>query len=227
MNCLLTVRVLGCIGLAVSGALPGCADPRVREGDDTVDGAGPHGWAEQLDEPTAFTLADAAGGSRVHITAVSLTDDRTEPVDLAVAGGILTLSLDDRERVGFHELLIAADDVMVSPSVVPPDGLILTDLTARLAEPVLSPSGSHGDDHLAARVELSIDLEWAVEVEHGVVHLAPIRLPSLGFDVAVQTDASGGLSAHLSAARRGIFWSWADIFELRDLEMTLLARAER
>ncbi len=69
-------------------------------------------------------------------------------------------------------------------------------------------------------------MTWAVDVDHGVVDLAPIRLSALAFDVIVEADDSGRLIAHLGAARAGAFWSWAGIFELRDLEINLVAAAD-
>ena len=228
MDSLRGVRLLGSLGLAAAAVLSGCAgaDPQGGGIDGRGDGDGgdreERGLRELLAEPVAFAVADREGGSSARVTAVSLSDGETALVELSVVGGVVTLSLDDEGRVRFHDLLVDTEDVMVSPNVVPPDGLLLTDLTVELAEPAVVQLGPVGDDQLAAGADLSIDVRWAVEVEHGTVDLAPIRLPDLAFDFSV-ADQDGQLVAHLGAAHVGAFWSWAGIFELRDLELDLPA----
>jgi len=234
-------RLLTAMSVAAAAHLCGCAEAEVGPGGEgsAADGGGDSdpgrgggssevvGLRDRLAQPLTFAVADRANGSRLHLTAVSLSDDVTASVSVEVLGGVVTLSLDDHDRVRFHELLVDADDVMVSPVVVPPDGLALTELAMKLAEPVSMQVGPEAsDDHLAGGAELSIDVSWAVEVDRGVVDLAPIRLPALAFDVAVDEDEAGRLSAHLTASRPGPFWSWAGIFELGDLEIDLAAQAE-
>jgi len=70
---------------------------------------------------------------------------------------------------------------------------------------------------------LPVDLRWAVELDSGVVDLAPIRLPDLPFELAVELAADGEVEAHLTANQPGAFWNWAGIFELQDLELDLVA----
>jgi hypothetical protein len=233
MRCLVLAPVLGSL-FAIGSA--GCAgaslgDASVDDGDD--DEGEPAGeppvegdLRQRLAAPTSFVVADQLGGSSASLMAVALSDGQTAAVELAVVGGLVTLSLDSQDRVVFHELLVDTDDVMVSPVVVPPDGLMLTDLTVELVEPARVQLGSWSDDEVAAGAELAVDVKWAVEVDHGVVDLAPIRLSELAFDVSVESDESGRLAAHLSASAPGVFWSWAGIFELHDLEIELFAAVE-
>ncbi len=70
---------------------------------------------------------------------------------------------------------------------------------------------------------LPVDLAWAVQLDHGVVDLAPIRMPELPFELALELGTDGEVEAHLTASQPGRFWSWAGIFELRDLELDLVA----
>jgi hypothetical protein len=227
---------MGSISLLAAGALSACAGAELGDavdnggegdGDTDVGGESPGqgDLRDQLAQPRSFTIADGAGGSRASVMAVAVGDGETAAVDLPIAGGVVTLSLDDQDQVRFHDLLVDSGDVAVSPVVVPPDGLVLTDLTMELAAPVSVQVGSTAGDELAAGAELSINVKWAVEVDHGVVELAPIRLPDLAFDLSLESDASGGLAAHLTASRAGRFWSWAGIFELHDLELDLVAVA--
>ena len=237
MNSASLIRLIGSLGIAAAVALSGCAQGEL--GDSSEDSAPTEGepeagddstptgsWRDQLTETTAFTIADAAGGSRARVTAVALSDGEAVPVELSIVGGVMSLSLDEQDQVAFDELLVDSDDVLVSPAVVPPDGLTLTDLTVELAEPASVQLGSQGEDAAAGGAQLSVDVKWAVEVDHGVVDLAPIRLPALSFDLSLETDEDGRPVARLTASHEGKFWSWAGIFELRDLEIELVATAD-
>jgi hypothetical protein len=230
------VRLIGSLAIA-AGVLSGCAEgefgdsseaggPAEGQSEGAEDSPPTGSWRDQLTEATAFTVADAAGGSRASVTAVRLSDGEAVPVELAIVGGVMTLSLDDQDQATFDDLLIDSDDVLVSPSVVPPDGLNLTDLTVELAEPASVQLGSQAEDAVAGGAQLSVDVKWAVEVDHGVVDLAPIRLPALSFDLSLETGEDGRAVARLTATHEGTFWSWAGIFELRDLEIELVATSD-
>jgi hypothetical protein len=232
IRCLVLALLLG----SLEAGLAGCADASLGgasaderdedEGQPAGEKPVDRDLRERLAAPTAFVVADQPGGSRASLTAVALSDGQTAAVELSVVGGLVTLSLDSQDRVVFHELLVDTDDVMVSPAVVPPEGLLLTDLTVELAGPASVQLGSWSDDQVAAGAELAVDVKWAVEVDHGVVDLAPIRLTDLAFDISVESDESGRLAARLSASQPGVFWSWAGIFELHDLEIDLVAAVD-
>jgi len=215
--------LLGCTSAEIADRAPAAGE------DPADDGEAVPGLAERLAGPTSFAvLGQNSGGSRVQLTAVSLSDDETASVELTVTGGALTLSLDQTdgvERIRFHDLVLDCDDVAVSPAMVPPDGLVLTDLTMDLGEPASAELGWRTGDAIEADAALSVDVKWAVEVESSAVDLAPIRMPSLAFAVTVEDDRDGQLVAHLGASNAGRFWSWAGIFELRDLELDLVAVA--
>lgn len=232
MRCRVLAPLLG--SLLVAG-VAGCADAALGDAstDDRDEQGEPAGeepvagdLRERLAAPTQFVVADQPGGSSASVVAIALGDGQTAAVELSVVGGLVTLSLDSQNRVVFHELLVDTDDVLVSPVLVPPDGLMLTDLTVELAEPATVQLGSWSDDEVAAGAELAVDVKWAVQVDHGVVDLAPIRLDDLAFDVSVESDESGRLAARLTASQPGTFWSWAGIFELHDLEIDLVAAVD-
>ncbi len=230
MRCLVVAALQG----SLIAGLAGCADASL--GDAGVDGRDEEGepagdlpvgdLRERLAAPTSFVVADQLGGSSASVMAVALSDGQTAAVELSVVGGLVTLSLDPDDRVVFHDLVIDTDDVMVSPVIVPPGGLVLTHLTVELAEPARVQLGSWSDDEVAVGAQLAVDVAWAVEVEHGVVDLAPIHLTDIAFDVSVATDESGRLAARLAASHPGTFWSWAGIFELHDLEIDLVAAVD-
>jgi hypothetical protein len=227
-----SVRVVGWVGLVALALLSACAggadfgDALPDPGSDGDSGSPSGEGMEQLSQPTTFTIADTAEGSGARLVAVALGDEVTETVELSVVGGTLTLSRDGEGRIRFHDLFMDAADVLVAPSVVPPDGLTLTDLSLDLAAPSVVQSGSSSAEQIGASAELSIDVRWAVVLDHGTVMLAPIRLPALTTEITVEADESGQLEARLTATHPGAFWSWAGIFELRELEMDLVAATE-
>lgn len=223
-----SVRVVGWFGLALLAGCAGGADfgDALPDMGESEDGDSPGVGIERLAEPTTFTIADAAAGSGARLVAVALGDEVTEEVELSVAGGTITLSRDQDGRIRFHDLRMDTEDVLVAPSVVPPDGLTLTDLTMELAAPGVVQSGSTGADQIDGSAELSIDVQWAVVLNHGTVGLAPIRLPALTTEITVEADAAGELEARLTASHPGAFWNWVDIFELRELELDLVAATE-
>jgi hypothetical protein len=221
--------------VALAGLAAGCATGEELEGGlgGRGDGDGdeePRTLDERLAGPLQLTVLDRdQGGGSLHLTAVSLTDDLSAPVELFLSGGVLTLSLDDSggpEAIRFHDLDLGAEDVRVPETMVPPDGLLLTNLRMRLEAPADAELGLHTGDQLEAGAALSVDVGWSVEVDSGEVDLAPIHLPALDFDVSVEQDADGRVLARLRAASAGSFWSWAGIFELRDLDLDIVAASD-
>ena len=229
MLCWLNPRIL--LSLGALACLGGCATGAGLDGElGGNDGRG-GGDARSLDERLAGPVSlevqgQGAAGSRIHLVAASLTDEVSVEVDLLVTGGAVTVSLEPEgagERLTFHDLALTAEDVEVAPSIVPPRGLLLTGLSMVLERPASSALGWHTGDEVGADASLSVDVHWAVELESGTVDLAPIHMPALPFEVTVEDDGEGRLVGRLIGSSAGPFWSWAGIFELRDLELDLVA----
>ncbi len=229
----LNPRIL--LSLGALACLHGCATGAGLEGefgrnDDPGDGDA-RSFDERLTSRVSLSVeADGVAGSGLHLTAASLTDDVSVEVDLGVTDGAVTVSLEEDgaagERLALHDLTLSAEDVEVAASIVPPGGILLTGLSMVLERPASAAVGWHTDDGLGADAALSVEVHWAVELESGTVDLAPIRMPSLPFEVTVEEDGEGRLVAHLRASSAGPFWSWAGIFELRDLELDLIALSD-
>lgn len=192
---------------------PGC----VAQSGDPAPGSA-EDLADRLSEPLALGFVPSEDGSFARVNAVTLRDGEVHEVDVSVMGGSLTLSLDDGE-LRVESMEVTAADVSIDAGVMPPDGATLTGISVALAAPVQATLASTG----SATGGLPVDLAWAVALDHGVVDLAPIRMPDLPFELALELGTDGEVEAHLTASEPGRFWSWAGIFELRDLELDLVA----
>lgn len=178
--------------------------------------------ADRLAQPLSLAIVPSEGGSHARVTAVTLRDGTETPVEIAVVDGSLAVALEDGQlRVDSIE--VAAADVHVGPGIMPPDGVTLTGISLSLASPMDAAQATITGDAAVITAHLPVDFHWAAVLEHGVVDLAPIRLPELPFELAVELTGDGEIEAHLTASQPGRFWTWAGIFELRDLELDVVA----
>lgn len=177
---------------------------------------------ERLAGPLTLGFAPSDGGSFARVTAVTLRDGEAADVEVTVMGGSLDIVLDDGS-LRVESMEITAADVLVGPGVMPPDGATLTGIAFSLTAPKLTELADASESAASAAGDLPVDLRWAVELDHGVVDLAPIRMPELPFELSLELAADGEVEAHLTASQPGPFWNWAGIFELRDLELELVA----
>ncbi len=193
----------------------------VAESGDPAPGGG-GALTERLSGPLTLGIVPGDDGSFARVNAVTLRDGEVSEVLVTVMGGFLTLAIDGGD-LRVESLEVTAADVTVGPGVMPPDGATLTGISVALSAPTRSALASATDSAAATAGDLPVDLRWAVELEHGAVDLAPIRLPELPFELAVELDDNGEIAAHLTASQPDRFWTWAGIFELRDLELDLVA----
>jgi hypothetical protein len=206
------------LALLVIAPLVGCATGQ--SGGGNPDSAGD--LADRLSEPMALGVVPTVDGSFARVSAVTLRDGEVTDVEVDVTGGSLTVAIDDG-HLRVESMEITAADVTIGPGVMPPDGATLTGISVALASPFQVELADVTDSAAESAGGLPVDLRWAVVLDHGTVDLAPIRLPSLPFELSVEMAADGELAAHLTASEPGAFWSWAGIFELRDLELDLVA----
>ena len=201
------------LSLPLSGCFAQSGDPASGQSGDLAD---------RLSEPVTLGIVPTAAGSFARVTAVTLRDGEVNEVEVVVSGGALALALADAE-LRLDSFDVSADDVTVGPGVMPPDGATFTGIAVALASPMQSELASETGSGAETAGGLPVDLRWAVVLDNGVVDLAPIRLPDLPFELAVELAADGEVEAHLTASQPGPFWNWAGIFELRDLELDLVA----
>lgn len=127
---------------------------------------------------------------------------------------------DGRLRLDAVELDLA--DVEVSAPELERD-LPLVGLSVTLAEPVVAEAKwSRLEDAAFAELHVDLILEWAIVTSSGrVVELAPQRIGDIPVDLDVYLGVDGRLNVFLYGTRPGVFWSWADLLELRDLVLDL------
>jgi hypothetical protein len=210
-------QLISSLALLVLLPLAGC----FAESGDPGPGDSGH-LAGLLSEPVTLGIVPGDEGSFARVNAVTLRDGDVSEVEIVVRSGSLVLALDDGE-LRVESMEVTAADVTVGPGVMPPDGATLTGIAVALASPMQSELASVTGSAAAIAGDLPVDLRWAVELDYGVVDLAPIRIPELPFELSVEVDGDGELAAHLTASQPGAFWNWAGIFELRDLELDLVA----
>src|SRR5690606_4333150 len=157
-------RVLGALV-----ALSACGPAAIGE---DGGGEGKVPLAERLAEPTDLGVAPAASGSAARLQAVSLRDGTTYDVEVEILGGGMTLSLDEAGRLRLHELAATAGDIHVGGSV----DLDLTGIELRLAGACATSQARAAGEAVTGQAGCAVELAWAVELDHGVVDLAPIRL---------------------------------------------------
>ena len=182
--------------------------------------------SERLTEPVALAIVPTDQGSFARLTAVALRDGREIEVEIQVVEGALAIALDE-DQLRVEGMEVSAADVEVGAGVMPPDGATFTGISIALASPLHVALTSLSDTVAQVEADLPLDVHWAVVLDHGVVDLAPIQFPELRFELALELDPDGAIEAHLAAAQPGPFWSWAGIFELRDLEVALVASTEQ
>lgn len=209
----LTLSSLSSLLLALAaGCASGSADPAPGQSD----------LAERLAGPLALGFVPSDDGSFARVNAVTLRDGVETEVEIVVKGGGMTLLVDDG-LLRLDSLEVTAADVTVGAGVMPPNGATFTGIAVSLSSPMSTALADVTDTAGSATGELAADLRWAVELQHGVVDLAPIRMPELPFELSLALASDGEVEAQLTASQPGPFWNWAGIFELRDLELELVA----
>lgn len=175
----------------------------------------------ELAIPTSFALQNQ--DSNLVATAVALRDDVDNTVDFTITEGDIEVQSAEGGLLGLTDLDVTLDDVSIPASILPPDGLMLTDLHVALDAGASGVAEWTADDR---RVEVALDVDLALSwsmLRDGASHpLADVHVSSVPVYLTVERDG-GRLRASLSADRRGRFWSWADTFELRDLSAELSA----
>ena len=194
------------------GCAAGSADPAPGQSD----------LAERLAGPLTLGFVPSEDGSVARVDAVTLRDGVVFEVEIVVKGGSITLAVDDGE-LRVESMDVTAADVTVGPGVMPPSGATFTGIAVSLSSPMQTALADATDTAGSAAGDLAVDLRWAVQLQHGVVDLAPIRLPELPFELSLALADDGEIEAHLAASHPGPFCNWAGIFELRDLELELMA----
>ena len=158
--------------------------------------------------------------SIIHAVAVALRQDSESAVDFEIVTGEIELMARDG-ALGITHIHVELADVTIPATVLPPNGLVLTDMSIDLgsaasAEAEWTTDGRRVD----ATIDVDLTVEWAMLRDGESYPLADVRVIDLPIAVAVTRDGDR-LDLSLAADRSGPFWSWAETFELRDLQLEL------
>lgn len=207
-------------GVMLSLCLVGCT---MQSGDDDpVVPPQRTAWA-RLSHPHSFAIASTQpeGGSIARAKGIVNRDiPEVTDVDLNILGGDVTLWATPEGYLVVERLSVDFDDVEVGADVLPPDGVELTGMQARIDFPAVAYPDSTGD-HVTAVVNLDLFTDWAIRLDGQVYPMSPVRLDNV--PVSIEVYQSGDqLKARFVALREGVFWSWADHFELSELMVDLV-----
>lgn len=177
------------------------------------DDRSPASVRERLATPEALPLQPAA-------SVVTVDGARFQ-----VQHGELSIGVDPDGSLRLDALDLALPDVTVTLPQLPDPGLRLVGVRVSLPEPVAgATTWSFEEDWATADVTAELRLDWSVVTPGGrLIDLAPQRVADVPLDLDVYVDQDGRLTAAVFGVRPGVFWSWAGLFEMSDLELELRA----
>jgi hypothetical protein len=195
---------------------------------DEIDPIGPT-VREQLGGRQEFAIAPyipERGGSFVSGEVGGDLAGEPETVALPVAGGHVTARALDDGSVAIEELVVDLHDVQLTPEQFPPNGLWLTGMQLRLADPITASSAWTEDDQaVVVSAALDLELDWGLVLSDGERHeLATQTLRELAFQLDVGRIGPGGLELGLGAFAEGTVWHWASFVEVSNLSIDLRAQ---
>jgi hypothetical protein len=127
------------------------------------------------------------------------------------------------------ELVVTSLDLSFDPIDVPESVFgtpaQLTNLRLQLPTPTVANTIWNDDDDASASAALELSLSWSIAVNGGVLPLGAQNLPPLPIDVKVAGDGDS-VTASLSLHGAGQLWSWADLLELTELDVSADAVTE-
>jgi len=176
---------------------------------------------DQLRVPQQLPLA-GSGEVGSYAAARAVTAGGSSDFEVTVTGGQLELWATEDRLLVIDDLVVEAADVAIGAEVVPPAGVQLTGLRARLVSPVaVAPTRS--GDRLTAIARLDLEIDWSMATGGDSHPLSPLHLSGLPFSLDVVRSPSGQITARLVAFRDGRFWEYADLWSLADLTLDLLS----
>jgi hypothetical protein len=149
-------------------------------------------------------------------------------IDIGVTGGELELSASAAGDLIVDRIDVTFDDIVLTPSELPPNGLTLTGISVRLAHPALAVATWYGDDVAEAEATVDVDFDWAILAPDGdLLPLGTQHVTGVDARFDVSSDAEGRVLVTIGAARDGQFWDWGGLVELSDLRLTLASSETR
>lgn len=214
-------------GMLLGVALAGCAEL----GEDV-----PGPWHTDENRATGSVRSRLAGtvgfelvpeGSALMVTAYHSSDlrDQVQPVSLAILDGDARVRVDSDGSLVLEDLVVRLDDMVFEEAAFLPRGLHLTNVHTSLAEEVTLETTWTADEDVAVGVALGgIRLGWSLVDDSGETWpLATQELGEIQFELHIYRDDEDRVTATIGGTKEGVIWSWASLFELADLSITLSA----
>lgn len=160
--------------------------------------------------------ADGIDGSWVSFAlADELAPDESR-VHLPIRAGSVAVWLDANGSFWIDGLSIELDEIAVDADVVPPNGILLTDLRVQLVEQAVAEP-TWNDDRTALRAELTLELQlhwsWRYTNEDDAHPLAPQSIGGLSLILTVSTDEERQLSLIAGGQGSGLMWTVENMFD--------------
>ncbi len=138
---------------------------------------------------------------------------------LHVTTGELTAMLvDDR-------LVISDLDAGFAPIALPlADDASIAQVHLELVAPTEAAAVWRGDDAVATQLTVDLTLAWSLAVGDSTTPLGTQRLAPMTLALALDGDDTA-VDAAIAIAAPGVFWSWANLVELAELDLQVVAAA--
>jgi hypothetical protein len=197
-------------------AAAGCATSSVPEGAPTYSSV-----KDRLAQPTRLYMDPQAGAGM--LTAERYTHDGwvAGMTALSITHGEVDASLDKTGKLAVSDLEIDVDPIAIPDSVFGKPAQ-LKDVRFTLAKPAVADVvwSSENDAELTLTLALNLDATMVVDSNAsplGTQHLPPVVISTM------LTGAGDHVDAQLSADAKGTLWSWADLFKLTELQLSVTA----
>ena len=207
-------------GLGLAVALTACA------------GQTPDDWGESdggqimsdLRVPTRLGVIPSSPdstGSFARATVRATREGIESEAILPVVGGHIEVQTIDGALLVINDVVVEFIDVPIDAAALPPRGLTLTGIGLHLTTPT-AIEASHVGSRVTAIAAFDLVAEWSVDLgDGGVYALRAIPLRGIPVSIELERDAFGTITGRLVALGDGVFWSWANLFELADLTLDL------
>lgn len=173
---------------------------------------------ELLAAPRTFGIDETT--SAINALAVALRQGTESNIEFEIVSGEVALQASDGD-LSISGVQVVLADVTIPETVLPPNGLVITDMLVTLDGSATAAAEWTGDGRRAdASFAVDFTVKWSMLRDGSSYPLADVLFQDLPLHLGVTRDGDG-IDIDVSADRDGAFWSWAETFELRDLEMSL------
>lgn len=175
-------------------------------------------------KPTRLYIGpDGASGT---ITAQRWTSDGWVAGDtnVSISSGELRATVDGSGTVELQQFEVGVAPIDI-PEEVFKKPAQLKDVKVKLVSAVKGETNWTSDDDATITFTLSLDLNWSIAVNDTQTPLGTQHLPPVPLDVAL-TGAGDHVDATIALHGQGEVWSWANLIELTNLQLSLSASTD-